>query len=567
MKRSIAPFLIVVFSALLLRIWGIWNVSTTDEYNEVLEALRVCSGHINLERWIKRFYLYILAVEYGTWYVINWLLHIYSSPMDFAAKIVRNMEPLFILARLTSALAGAATVAVLFRIGEKFYSKRVGILASVLLTITLFHIDLSQQAKVDALLGLLVTLSLYSLYLLLNMTADNKGLYIWSGIFIALSIQTKVNSVIVLLPLAVVLAYRAKEIGVQAIGRGSAYFLAGFAVGFVLGNPPVLIAPVKFIQSILGTGVSVYTSNVNIAPSDSDVGFIAYPFYYFKSMGLGLTVLTGSAIVYSLLMPNRTRAMLLVFIGAFFILMGPVRSLVAPYYLIPVIPAIYLLTADVCSDVYERLIKSRMSGYYPLLVGVILILVFIQPVKNTLVHEMSLFGKNTRYVAKEWIEKNIPIGSKVLMDSGKSINSFAPPIAENEVSLVRVIDESNKRIANGKIVHGMVDKNAMIYYELLLKTVPPVSYDVTSTMFGLQVESIDYYLANGYHYFIISREMRENRLVDAVVRQYPEVAKFYTSLDTDPRISLIKTIAPTELNTGGTFFIYRAAPTSKRRTT
>ena len=51
---------IVLFISFILRFYGIWNSEHTDEYNEIFEALRVCSGHLNFHRWGKRFFLYIL---------------------------------------------------------------------------------------------------------------------------------------------------------------------------------------------------------------------------------------------------------------------------------------------------------------------------------------------------------------------------------------------------------------------------------------------------------------------------------------------------------------------------
>jgi len=65
--------------AFLLRIWGIWNADSTDEYNEVFEALRVCSGHLNYERWFKRFYLYILSCEYAA--IMALVAYSISSPL------------------------------------------------------------------------------------------------------------------------------------------------------------------------------------------------------------------------------------------------------------------------------------------------------------------------------------------------------------------------------------------------------------------------------------------------------------------------------------------------------
>ncbi len=549
-------FLIIILCAIALRIWGICNVTTTDEYNEVLEALRVCSGHFNFERWIKRFYLYVLSIEYGIYYAIGWVLNAFNSPMDFAEKIVRNMEPLFIIGRSTSAIAGACTVGVLYKIGSDFFNRRVAIVSSVLLTLTVFHIDLSQQAKVDALLGFLVVATIYFIFKIIEADSKKKWTYGWCGFLMALSIQTKINSVVLFVPFAVAILFDYKTFRTR-INFIIFYFIPFFICGFILANPPVLLAPHKFITSILSLG-NVYTTPINIVPSDL-IGFLAYPLYYFRSMGAVISILTILAFAYSFYKINKKRLILLSFIASFYILMGASKNLVAAYYMIPVVPAIYLLIGDFLSET-----TAKLSSTIPILRGrlsLVLILIvtigLINPAVNVVQHEFSLTGKNTRYLAKDWIDANIPAGSKILMDSGKSINSFAPPIAEDRENLTRIIRNTKQNVAEGKIVHGMVDRNALIYYELLLNTVPEKAYDITSTMFGLDVKSIDYYIQNKFEYFIISGGMKKSRTGDYILKGAPEVASFYLSLDSNPRVKLIKTITPSNKNRGDTFYIYK----------
>jgi hypothetical protein len=557
-RKFSTPFIFwtVVLIALLIRLYGIWNVTTTDECNEVLEALRVCSGHFNFERWIKRFYLYILSIEYGIYYAIGWVLNAFNSPMDFAEKIVRNMEPLFVLGRITSAVSGACTVGLLYKIGSEFFNRRVAIISSVLLTLSVFHIDLSQQAKVDALLGLFVVATIYFILKIIEVDSKKKWMYGWCGFLMALSIQTKINSVVLFVPFAVAILFDYKSFRTR-INFIIFYFLPFFTCGFILANPPVLLAPHKFITSILSLG-NVYTTPVNVVPNDL-VGFLAYPLYYFRSMGLVISILTILAFAYSLYKLNKKRLVLLCFIASFYILMGASKNLVVAYYMIPVVPAIYLLIGDFLSDSIAKLssaipiLRRRLSFVLILIVTIGL----INPAVNVAQHEFSLAGKNTRYLAKDWIEANIPAGSKILMDSGKSINSFAPPIAENRENLTRIIRNTKQNVSEGKIVHEMVDRNALIYYELLLKTVPKESYDITSTMFGLDLKTVDYYISNNYQYFIISKNMKDSRTNKFFVKRSPEVAKFYQSLDIEKRITLIKTIGPTPKNRGDEFYIYK----------
>jgi hypothetical protein len=186
-------------------------------------------------------------------------------------------------------------------------------------------------------------------------------------------------------------------------------------------------------------------------------------------------------------------------------------------------------------------------------------LLLIMPIMNVSKLIASFSAGNTRYLAKIWIEANIPFGSRILMDSGKTINSTAPLIAQNRESLLRSMESIEEGLEKGTLADPtkMVDKNAVTYYKMLLETVPRESYYITSTKFGLDLKSIDYYREKGYQYFVISENMKQSRTDEYFTQRYPQVAKFYSSLDTDSRIRLIQVIAPSVISSGDTFYIYQ----------
>jgi hypothetical protein len=337
-------------------------------------------------------------------------------------------------------------------------------------------------------------------------------------------------------------------------------FALFFVLGFVLANPPVVMAPLRFAENIFNLK-RVYSETINAAPNEI-LGFFAYPLFYYRSMGPLISIITAVSLFHALIQKKPVHIVILSFLVAFYLLMGSTKNLFAPYYLIPVMPVLYLLVGDFLTTIYSwatvRLPVSRIASFSA--VGLTSALCLYIPVSNVVYHDLSLYGKNTRYLAKDWIETNIPFGSKILMDSGKSINSSAPPIAENRQSIERTLANARKNISEGKIVHEMVDKNALIYYELLLKTVPDKAYDITSTMFGLKVESLEYYIATGYGYLIISEDMKLARTGEYARTNMPKIAAFYSSLDTDKRIKLIKTISPGPENSGTVFLIYNVSP-------
>jgi hypothetical protein len=145
------------------------------------------------------------------------------------------------------------------------------------------------------------------------------------------------------------------------------------------------------------------------------------------------------------------------------------------------------------------------------------------------------------------------------MDSGKTINSAAPLISQNRESILRTITELEGKIENGTLADTtkMVDRNAVKYYQILLENAPVESYDITSTKFGLEVQSIDYYIDNGFKFFVISDNIKQNRSSDFFSQRSAVVSSFYNSLDNDTRLKLIKIIRPNSVSMGDSFYIYK----------
>jgi hypothetical protein len=554
---------IIVLAGFILRIWGLWNIDGQDEYTEVFEALRVCSGELNLDRWVKRAYLYILAFAYGVYYVIGWVLQVFDSPMDFAMKVVRDMDPLFLIGRTISAVFGTASIFVTYLICKSLFSRGVGLIAALFVCFNVIHIKLSHYAMVDATLCLAV---LASFYFIACIYLDNKSTlrsYALAGLFAGIAFQTKAPAVILFIPFAI--AHITRSRGEKPIrylySRELAFFVLLFLVGMIVGNPAIIIAPQVYIKSLLGY-VAVFQSPVAAIPAGEHIaqtkhiGYIEYLIYFYKELGIPMSLLATYALIRAFVSRKGADLLLLSFMVPFFLLMGGSRYMVFPRYMIPVMPFLYILCAKYLVQTLESLrVKERWSRA---LFAASCIVLLIVPFQNTIEFERKVSGKNTKTLAKEWIEENIPFGSRILMDAGKSINTIGPKISENRESILRVLERNKEAVAKSETgrTRGLIDRQALVYYELLLKSVPENAYDITYTMFGMGVESLDYYVANQYQYLIISKGVKDRVHSDSFNRRHPDVSRFYKSLDTDKRIRLIKTIHPTPRNRGTTYYIY-----------
>lgn len=550
----------LVLVALALRMYGIWNADHSDEYNEVFEALRVCSGHLNLERWAKRFYLYILSVEYGIYYAAGRLLGAFATPLDFAARVVRDLSPLLILGRATSAVLGSASVYLTYRIGALLFSRAAGLLGALFFSLNVVHTEISHHARVDATLCFMVLLA-FSFIASIEVQKPKSHVrsYLLAGLFTGIAFQTKAPAIVLVVPFLFAHFFgNGVADPLRALPDRRLLFYALFlCLGLVIGNPAVVVAPERFVLHLIGLG-NVYTTPINETRSEH-IGLIAYMYSLYHELGIPLSALALYALIRGILSKRRVDLLLLSFIVPFYLMMGISRYLVGPHYLLPMMPILYLLCAEKMETLLSRIpLSPRLR---PALWSGVCMVLLLHPAKHVYRLELSLSGENTRVLAKEWIEANIPLGSRILMDSGKSINSFAPMIAENRLSIQRTLEEKRKALADGTLDDPtlIVDSTALLYYKLLLQSVPEKSYDITSTKFGLHVRPIDEYVREGYQYFVISQNMKTSRTTEFFAARHPEASAFYRALDHDRRLRLIRVVGPTPRNRGDTYLIYKVA--------
>lgn len=126
--------------------------------------------------------------------------------------------------RSFSALAGAATIPVLYLVGKRLFDRWVGIVASALLALNLFHIQYSQEARSYSLVAFLATVSTWFFIRCLECPrAKNWVLYgmavvlgVYSHVFVLLVFVSHLLSLVFLRPREV----QWKRLIASAVGIG-----------------------------------------------------------------------------------------------------------------------------------------------------------------------------------------------------------------------------------------------------------------------------------------------------------------------------------------------------------
>ncbi|MBX3330268.1 MAG: glycosyltransferase family 39 protein [Nitrospira sp.] len=548
----------LLFMGGVIRFYGLANYEGTDEYNEVFEALRVASGHFNYERWWKKGYQNILAVEYGMYFVQGYLWGVFANPMDFAAQIIRNMDPLFLIGRYTTAFLGTASIALTYLIGRQMYNERVALLAAGLLTVSPLHVWISHLVNTDVPLTFFFLCSLY--FVCRFSSTGQLAYYALAAALGAVTVNIKLTGFgigVLFFGAHVYFAVRegrpyarivwCKEIGVAC---------ASFVAGFIASNPPVVLGFKQWIQSFIwqyGIHQNVY-DQVPYAVGDN--GHYTYLLLLYGEMGAPLFISTVAAIGYGIFKRDQWSVLMVACLIIVFGVLGSTTYLIQNRYFMSLLPLLFILNGRLLDDVVSC-VRGPVWGRVLGLTAVFGVLTFF-PAKESLAFTRTLTDRNTSSIAKEWIEVNIPAGSKILIDAGHTIITSGPRLSQSREKLELELNQI-RNLKEGETFDSpqvkIVDSYAAIYFELLLRNMPKVTYDLTTTELGRQIEPLQYYLDNGFEYFIHNGDIRDNFRNDLWKAKYPQSAAFYESLDTS--LELIKSFEPLETRSGQPVRIYR----------
>jgi len=421
--------IVILALALLIRLrgirFGLPYVYFTDEALLVNHAVAFGTGDLNPHFFgYPSLYMYVLFVIYGLTYVIGWLTGVFTSTNDFARLFFNDVTLFYLPGRLIAALSGVTTVAVIYQLGRRAYNPRVGLIAGAFLTFSVWHVAFSHTIKTQVPAGLLVLIALglsWSIYV----REGNWHRYVLAGVVAGLAASTiyQAGFVLVSVAMAHILRWRDSPKNRSEVSLLSAKLLAAVVasfVAFVLTTPFAILDWRTFMGDLRGYAGLYYSG-----------GFwergIVYPFTSLSpTMGfpLGLVALLGLA--YALIRHRPVDLILLsqpLFLAAFLMLF----TIKEPHHMLIAFPALALLGASFLFDVVTWFIRPHVLQYLALLLATFFIL--IGPAKASYESSRRLALPDTRKLAKEWVETNIPPGSRIASDSGKYyLSTVGPPL-------------------------------------------------------------------------------------------------------------------------------------------
>lgn len=560
----------ILVLALAVRLLGIQRglpyVYYTDEAVTVNHAVAFGTGDLNPHDFTyPSLYMYVLAGIYGLIYAVGRVTGSIASTNDFVRLFFENATVFYLPGRLIAALAGVATVGMVYVFARRAYSSAVGLAAAAFLSVSIAHVKWSHYVKAHVPAGLLVLVALsiaYSIYL----GRDDWRRYLLAGAAAGLAASTIYHAGFVIVSVVVAHALRRRAtrlssprtrlVSGKLVGAVAASFGA-----FALGTPFALLDWRTFVSDLKSHGAMFYAGGFwetsLFYPFSSLIGNMGMP--------LGLVALLG--LIYAVF-SRRPKDWIVasqpLFLGAFLMLF-PVRE---PQHMLIAYPALSILGASFLVDLVGWLI--RRTAWRAIAVASAAALIIAMPAAGALRNSYRLTLPDTRTQAKEWLERHIPGGSRVVMDSGKYyLGAFGPPLPLSRWTLEYFIERSKPAGSNLARMEGtrrIGYSGESEYFRRQLATLNGrQGYDVIQILHdpGSNVAdalTLEEYMKMGAQYAVTSSFARRAYGVggaEAVSheKKASQYRELYQTLDT--RATLLKEFRPSESVQGPTLRVYR----------
>jgi Dolichyl-phosphate-mannose-protein mannosyltransferase len=482
-----------------------------DEGHIVNRAIRFHGGDLDPKffNW-PSLYMYLLSGVYGLVFGLRGVLESFSQ----------DPVPFYLIGRTLTALMGTATIAVLYVLAAELFGTTTGLLASVFLTVNLLHIRDSHYITTDVPLTFLITVAMLFVFRYWRTGRSRDAL--WGGLFAGLAASMKYPGGLVLLPLALAHLLRERPSGglVRWVASPT-MILAGVlaVVGFLIGTPYAVLTPVAFTR-----GVFSELREVNTVQFGNEADMNGYLFHLLHSfpegMGVPLGLLALAGVLLAVLRHGRREVILLAFPLPYFLVIGSWSSRFERYAL-PLLPffALFAAIALVALAAWFRERLTRSSGlaaatrWSGLGLAVAALLLVAPEVARGLHWHWLLAQPDTREVAGEWIERNIPADARIAMEP------YSPAIR-----LSRAMVRAERERLGNSVADGITRRR---YDQFLASPVPPTERGYW--LFRLNRYDLDRLLGARVEYVVLSgfTYQRYQRACD----RYAEACRFYQELE------------------------------------
>jgi Dolichyl-phosphate-mannose-protein mannosyltransferase len=414
---------LIVFVGFAVRVVGLAHglphIYHPDEHNLSFRALDAM-GHGGNPGWFEypTLTLYCLSLVYSIMFLVGKVFGQFQSGLYVA--FVANPAPFHMVGRLMVVAFGTLSIVVAYTAAKRMSGVRCGLIAAFFVSICFLLVQQSHFLTVDIPTSFWVLL--WACVVLGGIT-DFKSLS-RVAILAGMATGSKYNCGLLMIPLYIYAARRYKDVKMSKAGA-MACVLGFFLLGFLVSTPYAIFDFATFKSDL---AYQAYTSRGGSLYGAAPFGLLRYLMHSLP-IGLGFPLLIVSIMGTYRAVRRGSDSMRIVAAGGLLMLL-----FLAPWprawarWLVPIVPLMLLFAAwEVEYWIQKLKLTAKQTAVFAVMVP---ILIAVPCIPRIIALDLQLPRTDTRSVAYEWIEENIPQGVPLYR------TEFGPQFAMRMGSLV-----------------------------------------------------------------------------------------------------------------------------------
>jgi hypothetical protein len=466
---------LLLLACLGLRLWGVkqglpYSYNSDEDFHFVPKAVGFFSHGLNPHYFLNPpGYSYLLYVVFDLWF---------GGAAAVAHADATDPSVVFVVARVVAAVLGTTSVWLTYLAGVRLFGRAAGLLAAAVLGTAFLPVFYSHLALNDVPALAPLTLSLLGVAMIVHRGA--KAGYVLAGIGFGLAAATKYTDGITLLCLPGAVLCDAAGSSWRAAGARLILGLVLALVAFLLANPYAALDYQAFLSglsqqsSLAGGQAEPFKLGM---PPGSGIVYYLWTFTWGLGWIPSLAGLAGGG----LLLVRRAWIKALVLLPApvvFLIFMGTEQRYFGRW-LMPILPIVALLAgyaggeavrwiARVTDSFGRRRVAVRLGG------GLTAALLLAQSVAADVHDDAVLSRPDTRNLARAWMVRHIPAGSKVVIEPAVPPNWVdgpgSRPLWRLYPTSFSSLNRSGRRVPDHRQVFVPLDEYERYLFPSLLAT-------------------------------------------------------------------------------------------------
>lgn len=487
MSKNTLLLIAILGLALFLRIWGLdYGLPyflIDDERTLVYTSLKMAElktliPTLHPEEFKITFYAPLMSYVYlfflTPFILLKYLLGSFTDFRELANYFILNPSSLWLIARAVNVLMGTAAVYLIYLIGKKTCNTGVGLISASLLTFSFYNIQFSHFTRPwGPAVFFICLIMLLSLHIF---KSPQKKHYLWAGVAGGLGLGAHYAAAFGM-AIFFVAHYFSDKFSFLEKTKNKNLWLAVFI--FVLLSLVFILVNLQLFFS--WTGISRLSEYGTTAKSFA--GYLRIFTTYFKILLFLEPVILISSLLGIIILWFKSKKLFfislswpIIYISSLYLFFYAEFYKPITYYVILIIPWLAVLAGF---GIYSLI--SKLQNYKK---AIIVMLLLLYPFLTAAQYGYLFSQKDTRILAKDWVEENIPTGTKILSNW-----SYINPIPTKEAILFqRSLDENSLRAAD------------YVLLELNNENYPQPAYNILKLAY---IDKEKLLLDKDYQYFLV----------------------------------------------------------------